>query len=659
MTRVALVGVGTMGLPIGRRLLQAGHELVACDIDPTRASALGVICAPTPADAFAGCDVAITSLPSIEAVEQVVLGPGGLMSAARPGSTVIEMSTSSPALARRLAAAGEAAGAEVLDAPVSGGPRGAEAGTLTIMVGGRSETLEARRALLECLGRVIHAGGHGAGQALKLCNNMLAGCAMAALAEACAVAVDEGIDPDVLYSALTTSTGDSRVLHTRFPIPGVDPLHPASGGYQPLFELDLITKDLALAQALAGDHGIETPVAAAALAEFRAAQRAGLGKLDYSAVYLNRGRGERPGPAGPRVDLPGAGSRRFPEALLRELGGLALGRRGVAADVAAVVLDCLLEADRRGVHTHGLLRLPAYCEQVRSGEIDAAAAPAILHDEGPTALVDGRFAFGAVSGTFAADDAARRAAEHGIGATAVRNGNHFGSAGHYSLRIARRGLVGLVACNTPAAMAPWGASESRLGNNPLSIAAPAGDRPPVVLDMALSAVSRGRIKLAELNGEEIPAGWALDPAGSPTADAAAALAGALLPMGEHKGSGLAVAIEALTAALAGAGISPRLVNTGLTGAGDGAAAERGSAYLVVAIDPARFAGQETFVSRLGDLVDELKVSRLAPGFGEILVPGELEHRLELAAEAGGVELPAATVAALEALAAGEGIAFPG
>jgi LDH2 family malate/lactate/ureidoglycolate dehydrogenase len=227
------------------------------------------------------------------------------------------------------------------------------------------------------------------------------------------------------------------------------------------------------------------------------------------------------------------------------------------------------------------------------------------------------------------------------------------------LRAARHGLAGLVACNTPAAMAPWGGAEGRLGNNPLSVAAPAGDRAPLVLDMALSAVSRGRIKLAELNGEPIPPTWALDPSGRPTSDPAAALAGALLPVGGYKGYGLAVALEALTAGLSGAGISPRLVNTGLTGARAATGAERGVGYLVVVFDPDRFAGRETFVARLGELVDELKASRPAPGAGEILVPGEPEHQLELAAEANGLALPAATVEALEALAAAEGIAFRG
>jgi LDH2 family malate/lactate/ureidoglycolate dehydrogenase/3-hydroxyisobutyrate dehydrogenase-like beta-hydroxyacid dehydrogenase len=655
-----------MGLPLGRRLLAAGHELVVCELDPGRAAALGVPVAPTPAGAFATAEVAVTSLPSVEAIEEVVLGRGGLLSGARPGTTVIEMSTSSPALARRLAAALEAQSVDVLDAPVSGGPRGAEAGTLTIMVGGRAPVFARQRELLGCMGTPVHVGGHGAGQTLKLCNNLLAGCAMAALAEACALATGEGIDPETLYDVLASSTGDSRVLRTRFPIPGVDPLHPATNDYRPLFGLDLLVKDMSLALGLAGESGVAAPVAAAALAAYREAQQEGLGSLDYSAVYLARGSGNSHGSLQVPPRAPTSTSRsstaggRFPERLLREFGETVLVRYGAARPAAAIVLDCLVEADRRGVHTHGLIRLPSYCAQARAGEIAADAEPAVVHEEGPTSLVDGRLAFGAVTGIFSIDDAVRRASEFGVGATAVRNGTHFGSAAHYSLRAARAGLIGIVATNTPAAMAPWGGSEARLGNNPISIAGPMPDGlAPFALDIAQSATSRGRIKLAQLDKEPIPETWALDAGGEPTTDPAAALTGALLPAGGHKGSGLALAVELITGALAGAGISPRLVNTGLTGDGTAASeAERGLGYLFVVLDPGRFAGRELLLSRMGDLVDALKATRLAPGFSEILIPGEPEHRTEAAAESEGVDLPAATVDALESLAAAEGLPFP-
>jgi 3-hydroxyisobutyrate dehydrogenase len=284
MARVAVVGLGTMGLPMARHLVAAGHEVVGCDLDPGRVEALGAARAADPGDAAAAADAVLLSLPSVAAVEDVVLGPGGVRSAARPGTLLADMSTSPPALARLLAA--ECAGLDVLDAPVSGGPRGAEDATLTIMVGGREEAFARALPLFEALGRlVVRVGGHGAGQAAKLCNNLIAGATMAALAESCAIAVHEGLDPATLYELLTASTGDSRVLRTRFPLAGVESAHPASNAYAPLFALDLIAKDLGLARELAEEHGVAVPVATAALDAYRAAQRDGLGALDYSAVY--------------------------------------------------------------------------------------------------------------------------------------------------------------------------------------------------------------------------------------------------------------------------------------------------------------------------------------------------------------------------------------
>ncbi len=284
MTRVAAIGLGTMGLPMARHLVAAGHDVVGCDLDRGRVEALVADRAATPGEAAAGADVVLLSLPSADAVAEVVLGERGVRSAARPGTLLVDMSTSPPSLARRLAA--ECSELDVLDAPVSGGPRGAEDASLTIMVGGTENAFERARPLFEALGRlVVLVGGHGAGQAAKLCNNLIAGATMAAIAESCAIAVREGLDPATLYELLTASTGDSRVLRTRFPLPGVESAHPASNGFAPLFTLDLIAKDLGLARDLAEGHGVAVPVAEAALGAYRAAQRDGRGALDYSAVY--------------------------------------------------------------------------------------------------------------------------------------------------------------------------------------------------------------------------------------------------------------------------------------------------------------------------------------------------------------------------------------
>lgn len=289
MSRIAVVGLGRMGGPMAAHLRAAGHGLTVCDLDDAAVRACveaGDAAARTPARAAAEADVVITMLPSAAAVEEATLGAHGVLAGAHAGSVLLEMSTGPPALARRLAQAGEGAGIDVLDAPVSGGPPGAIAGTLAIMVGGSASVLERVRPLLELMGSVIlHMGPPGAGQATKLCNNLLAGVHMAAIAESVALARREGLDPAALLEVMRNGTGDSRVLRMRYPVPGVLPDAPASRGFAPLFPVDLIAKDLALALGAAGDHGIEAPVARAALDRYEAAQAEGLGPLDYSAVF--------------------------------------------------------------------------------------------------------------------------------------------------------------------------------------------------------------------------------------------------------------------------------------------------------------------------------------------------------------------------------------
>lgn len=291
MTCIAFIGLGTMGLPMASNLVAAGHVVVPVDSDPGRTRLLDAPAAATPAEAAEASEVGILSLPSPAAVEEVVLGPLGLRAGAPPGFAVVDMSTGPPALARRLANELGRTAIGFLDAPVSGGPRGAEAGTLTIMAGGTTEAFALLRPLLDELGSlVVHVGEAGAGQAAKLCNNLIAGATMAAIAEACAIASREGIAPAVLYDLLTSSTGDSRVLRTRFPVGGVAAEHPASHAYEPLFSLALMAKDLDIALELAAEHGVEAPVASASRERYRDAQEQGLGGLDYSAVYAPYGR---------------------------------------------------------------------------------------------------------------------------------------------------------------------------------------------------------------------------------------------------------------------------------------------------------------------------------------------------------------------------------
>jgi len=355
-------------------------------------------------------------------------------------------------------------------------------------------------------------------------------------------------------------------------------------------------------------------------------------------------------------------SRRFSESALRAFVEAIVEGLGASRRVAQVVAASLIEADRRGVHTHGLIRLGSYCSEARAGRIVVDAVPSVEREYGAVAAMDGHGAFGAVTGTVSMDEAIARAEQHGVGFVTARGCNHFGAAAFYSLRAVERGLIGIVATSTPAVMAPWGGAEARLGNNPLSVAAPTPEgTPPFVLDFAQSTVSRGRIKLAELGGEAIPAGWAIDAGGLPTTDPVAALAGALLPFGGYKGYGLALAVEVLTGVLAGGELGPALINASLTGAASSGSATRvgtvGSVY--VAIDPGPLLGREEFATRIARLTELVKGTPPAPGFDEVLIPGELEARAAADACARGIALEASTVALLEELGAAESVPFPG
>jgi 3-hydroxyisobutyrate dehydrogenase len=277
-----------MGAPMALRLLDAGHDLGVFDPQPEAVARLrerGAWDAEDPASAAASAEVTITCLPTPAIVEKAVLGERGVFAGAREGSLFIDMSTSLPSLARKLAEAGTGRGVAVLDAPVSGGPRGADKGTLAIMVGGDGAAFERAEPLFEALGAVIrHMGGPGAGQATKLTNNVLAGAHMAALAEAVALARSEGLDLARVYEIVSNGTGDSRVLRNRYPVPGVLPDAPASHDWAALFPVDLLAKDVDLALQTASEHGLSMPVVERSLERYRLAQEASMGALDYSAV---------------------------------------------------------------------------------------------------------------------------------------------------------------------------------------------------------------------------------------------------------------------------------------------------------------------------------------------------------------------------------------
>jgi LDH2 family malate/lactate/ureidoglycolate dehydrogenase len=337
-------------------------------------------------------------------------------------------------------------------------------------------------------------------------------------------------------------------------------------------------------------------------------------------------------------------SLRVPADRLAAFAGDVLAAVGVPGADAALVADCLTEAELWGHPSHGLLRLGWYVARIRSGVVDPAATPATVVDRGAVAVLDGREGLGHVLAAAAARDAVRRARDHGVGVVAVRNSNHFGMSAHYTRTMAAAGCVGVLTTNSSPSMAPWGGRARTVGANPWSVAAPAGAYGVTVMDLSNGHVARGKIYAARERGTPIPTGWAIDAEGAPTTDPAAALAGLLLPMAGHKGYAIAFMMDVLSGVLSGSSFG-----TGVSGPQQ---AERrsGSGHLVLALDVAAFLPLEEFNRRMERLIEEVKSVPLATGFDEVFYPGELEDRSRARLERDGIDLPAGTLADLERLA---------
>jgi LDH2 family malate/lactate/ureidoglycolate dehydrogenase len=333
------------------------------------------------------------------------------------------------------------------------------------------------------------------------------------------------------------------------------------------------------------------------------------------------------------------------------LGSAVLGALGVPESDARLVSDSLVTADLWGHASHGMLRLGWYAARLRSGVMSPVTETETVLDVGALTVVDGRDGIGQVITDRACTDAARRAREHGVGVVAVRNSNHFGTAAYWTRRMAEAGFVGILTTNGSPAMAPWGGTEKTVGANPWSIATPGGSHPPVVLDIANTAVARGKIYAALQRGEEIPAGWAVDRDCRPTTDPHAAIDGNLLPVGGHKGYGISFMMDVLSGVLTGSsyatGVSGPYVPDQRSGCG----------HLVIALDIDAMLGADLFADRIDDLIESTKAVPLAAGVSEIFYPGEPESRAEAERRQLGVALPEKTLAELRTLADECGVPF--
>jgi LDH2 family malate/lactate/ureidoglycolate dehydrogenase len=333
-----------------------------------------------------------------------------------------------------------------------------------------------------------------------------------------------------------------------------------------------------------------------------------------------------------------------PETLV-DYGSTILCALGMPAADAELVLDSLVQSDLWGHQSHGMLRLPWYAARLRSGAMTAHTEPEALVDGGALLLLDGRAGVGQVLTDIARREAVTRAREHGVGVVGVRNSNHFGTAMYYTRRAAQDGCVAILTTNASPAMAPWGGRKKVLGTNPWSLAAPSPTPSGVVaVDIANTAVARGKIYLARNRGETIPDSWAMDSDGNITTDPTDAINGVILPMAGHKGYAITFMMDVLSGALTGSNTATRV------GGPYEADKPSGAGHLFIAINVAAMADTDDYLASVGQLIDEVKTTPLAPGNDEIFYPGELEDRAAQAnLSAGGILLPDQTRTDLETL----------
>jgi 3-hydroxyisobutyrate dehydrogenase len=290
MATIGFIGLGNMGAPMAANLVKAGHRVIGYDINASVLQALapaGVLQARSAAEAARGADVVITMLPAGEHVREVWLHQGGLVEAVR-GATplLIDCSTIDVESARTVTEAARVAGFEMLDAPVSGGVGGATAATLTFMVGGSEAAFARGLPVLQAMGKnIVHAGGPGAGQAAKICNNMMLAINMVGVSEGFLLARRLGLDWDKLFQIASTSSGQSWALSNYCPAPGPVPAAPSNRDYAAGFAAALMLKDVKLSQAAADAVGSPTPLAAHALSFYQAVVDAGDGGKDFSVVF--------------------------------------------------------------------------------------------------------------------------------------------------------------------------------------------------------------------------------------------------------------------------------------------------------------------------------------------------------------------------------------
>jgi LDH2 family malate/lactate/ureidoglycolate dehydrogenase len=307
---------------------------------------------------------------------------------------------------------------------------------------------------------------------------------------------------------------------------------------------------------------------------------------------------------------------------------------GVPKDNANIVAESLVQADLRGVDSHGVVRTDIYLKRIQAGMMNASGQMEVK-TSGTVTLLDGQNNLGSVVGSKALELALEGAMRNGNAVVGVKGSNHFGTCAYYLLKAVQQDSIMIVMSNASQTMPPTGGVRPFIGTNPFSVGIPTGRHLPFILDMATSVVARGKIIVAAQKGEDIPLGWAIDKMGNPTTDAQEALDGSVLPMAGAKGYGIALFIDIICGVLTGAGFG-RYVNNMYENWNE----PQNVGHLFIAFDIKSFMPVEQFKERVDRYIEEIKAEPKASGIEEIYIPGELEHRCTLDRMDKGIIIPA-------------------
>jgi ureidoglycolate dehydrogenase (NAD+) len=335
---------------------------------------------------------------------------------------------------------------------------------------------------------------------------------------------------------------------------------------------------------------------------------------------------------------------------LREFIRRILAAAGLCEANARIVADSIVTAELSGFHSHGVIRIPHYIKRLRIGSLNGNPAIRVVQRKGNTAVVDGDHGMGHAVSFFAMEEALKLA-ESGIGFVGVKNSSHFGIAGYTALQAVKKDMIGIAVSHTDASVIPFGGKRPAVGTNPLSVAVPTDREYPVLLDMATSAASLGKILVAKSKGERIPPDWAVDEEGIPTTDPQKVKY--LMPMAGPKGYALALILDILSGPLTGALFGKKLPL--MYGDYD---KHRELGHFIGAIRIENFVPVEEFKRNVGVMIDDIHDTPAAPGFDRVLVPGEKEYLTQRQYEREGIPVPSEILKELWSSAEEAGMAFP-